>query len=290
MAWVEVPLTEIEAPGPLLAWGGDRGITAGSASDVIDTFTVSTQGNTTTGFGTLTSASRYRYFSLSNATRTVFSGSENSGRMEYITNATGGNAEILGTLQSARKRAGGASDGTAGLFIGGEGYSNRIDKITVDTAGDSTLFGSLYSAEYGQVTGNSTYAINWGGFNYWQMQYITYATGGTATQWATAVTTAQYGVGTVSNETYGVTRYNTSMEYCTFDTLGSVATFGSLTENIGETYGGASNSTTGVWVGASPVVGGDMKYVTIDTQGDAADFGDFTNNKAQPVTSAGNLA
>jgi hypothetical protein len=277
------------APSYTLAWGGDRGITAGRDSAIIDTFTVSTPGNSSTNFGTLTSSSRYRYFSLSNANKTVFTGSENSGRMEYIVNATGGNAENLGSLQVARKRGGGSSDGTHGLFIGGEGYSNRIDRITVETAGDSTLFGTLYSAEYGNVTGNSTYAINWGGFNFWQMQYITYATGGTATQWATASTTAGWGIGTVSNETYGVTRSGTNMEYCTFDTLGSVATFGSLTENLIESYGGASNGITGVFVGQTATVGGDMKYITIDTQGDATDFGDVTRD-TQPATTAGNLA
>ena len=129
-----------------------RGVLGGSgnspnAINVINYFTISTQGNTQ-DFGDLTQTRNQGPAGFSNSTRGIFAGGFNPGTVnviDFITIASTGNAQDFGDLSSAvanNYNQGGCSS-TRGLISGNVSSPlyTSLEYITIATTGDSVDFG-----------------------------------------------------------------------------------------------------------------------------------------------------
>ena len=143
-----------------------RGLTGGAwsqtpspgNSDVIDYITIQTTGDAL-DFGNLTSAHQVDA-TVNSPTRVVFTGGctgpspfviGTTGRLDYVTTSTLGNAADFGDLNHETFGNGAASNAIRGLIMGG-GQSpaklNSIQFITIATLGDALDFGDTASTHY----------------------------------------------------------------------------------------------------------------------------------------------
>jgi hypothetical protein len=188
--------------------------------------------------------------------------------------------------------------GTRGLLMGGYNPSNtyldEIVYINVDTTGNSLSFGELIVSDRNHVAGgvsDKTRAVNAGGLKHpgtyvADMEFVTMASTGNATDFGVDITQARAGMGALSNGTRGIfaggyngpsTRYDI-IDYITIQSTGVAAQdFGDLTVSR-QNPGSICSSTRGILSGgrSSPTYYNTIDYVTMSTLGNAADFGDLT--------------
>ena len=195
--------------------------------------------------------------------------------------------------------------GTRGFRLGGNA-SNVIGYFDIQNSGNATDFGDIggSGSNYGggQVSNGTRIVVGLGISNYSgsqivedQMQYITCATSGNATNFGNH-TQGKYKSFGCSNGTRGVfmggknTSYTTidDMDYITIDTTGDATDFGDLFQFGSYTARAAgaviSGSTRGVYGGGQNDASNghdDMQYITIATTGNASEFGDLGYRMAE---------
>ena len=290
------PVFTRHGSGGVFGGAGGAGSGADEFTEVIQTITIATTGNST-DFGDLTVA-RNSMAGMSNGQggRGVFGGSYFR-TIDYITFSTPGNAVDFGDLSAGRDAAElgnevGVSDGVRGCACGGgstSGMQDIIDYITIATTGNALDFGNITVARYGSGgASNDTRGVVAGGW--WNgypgsssnvMDYFTIATTGNALDFGdisvarSHVTSADSSVGRgVFAGGYPV--FNT-MDYITVATLGNALDFGDLSVSR-NTPGAVSDGSRGVWAGGSSGANSfedEIDYVTIATLGNAQDFGDI---------------
>ena len=272
-------------------------ICGGPPSPLIETFNISTLGNTVS-FGSLILNAENWGGGCGNATRMLAAdGGAASGyttQISAIELASFGNASDFGDSTLARANQGAFANSTRGVWGGGyfpssPNYSNVIDYVTIATFGNATDFGDLTSGGNGVGgTANSTRGLfgprgpGSGIANI--IDYVTIGSTGNATDFGDAsVSRAQSGMG--ANSTRGLLGGGATpsksnvIDYVTIDSTGNATDFGDLTVAASARFC-ATNNTRAVWGGGysgSPTQTNILDYVTIASTGNAADFGDIAS-------------
>jgi len=183
-----------------------------------------------------------------------------------------------------------------GTFAGGYGsgdiLTNIIDYINFSSTGNATDFGDLLAARRSHNQGSvssSSRGIYGGGATGSdaetnQIQYITFASTGNATDYGDLTQTRETLAG-CSSSTRGIfaggykgtpdnTNYNI-IDYITIASTGNATDFGDLLNSIRQ-LGGAGSSTRGVFAGGRVSSDSDViQYITIASTGNATDFGNL---------------
>ena len=226
-----------------------RGMTGGgftpSASDIIDSFEMTTLGNAA-DFGNLTVARLSSGFS--NQTRGVHmaGGTPTRGNViDYVTIATAGNATDFGDTTISVSQGGAAGSPTRAIRGGGSSpsYTNVLDYITIASTGDAQDFGDLSVVRNEVAAISSDVRAVWGG-----------------------------------GENPSPANSNV-MDYVTIASTGDAADFGDLTAaRQGPSRGPSCNNTRGLFgSGDSSNV---IDFITIASTGNATDFGDTISSRA----------
>jgi hypothetical protein len=227
---------------------GSLGSGTANDSDTIEYFTIASTGNAT-DFGNFSDDDRVGTAGLSNNTRGIFGGGQDSnfnrrGEMLYITIASTGNTSNFGELNPSNgtARMAGCASTTRGIFGGGhmaDGYggSTAIDVIqyvTIASTGNATDFGDLTVARQLLAGCSSS-------------------------------TRGIFGGGNPDTDT---------IDYITIASTGNATDFGNLLSSI-NALAGCSSSLRGVFGGGDSTTDV-IQFVTIGTTGNATDFGDLT--------------
>ena len=299
---------QIQRPSVNYMPGSGRAIICGGPpSPKIETFNISTLGNTVT-FGSLILNAENWGGGCGNATRTLEAdGGADSGyttQIEAIELASFGNASDFGDSTSARANQGSLSNSTRGVWGGGydpdgsPAYSNVIDYVTIATFGNATDFGDLTSGGNGVGgTANSTRGLfgprgpGSGIANV--IDYITIGSTGNTTDFGDAsVARSQCGMGASSTRALlgggGTPSKSNVIDYVTIGSTGNATDFGDLTVSASARFC-VTNNTRAVWGGGytgSPTQTNVLDYVTIATTGNAADFGDITTGARGNIMSS----
>ena len=279
------------------------GGTDGTYTSAIQSFQISTLGNTTM-FGDMITA-KVGVGMVSDGIRGIIGGgttpSAAVNEMDYITMASEGDGIDFGNLTQARYSLNGASSSTRGCFAGGwvPNNSNVIDYVEIQTLGDALDFGDLseggnhgnpamqsptrgiWCGGYGSFTPdvNSPYAYN-------RMQLITIASKGNTLDFGDlAMGGARGGAG--GNSVRGVyaggivnSQINRLIEFVTIASTGNATVFGELTVARRNSPECNDNATRAVFCagiaddGTAPAHTNYMDYITIASEGNAQDFGD----------------
>ena len=282
-------------------------ICGGPPSPKIETFNISTLGNTVT-FGSLILNAENWGGGCGNATRMLAAdGGADSGyttQIEAIQLSSFGNASDFGDSTSARANQGSLSNSTRGVWGGGydpdgsPAYSNVIDYVTIATFGNASDFGDLTtngSAAGG--TANSTRGLfgprgpGSGVANV--IDYITIGSTGNTTDFGDAsVARSQCGMGASSTRALlgggGTPSKSNVIDYVTIGSTGNATDFGDLTVSASARFC-VTNNTRAVWGGGytgSPTQTNVLDYVTIATTGNAADFGDIASGARGNIMSS----
>ncbi len=288
-------------------WYGDRGVSTmgyvGGASNSIYYFDITTTGNASS-FGTLQYAA-YSKGAGSDGVYGLTAGGQDFGgnkynNINYITIATTGNAQDFGDLLATWANWGQSAvgDNTGKIYWHGGNNSatstnvDIIQVVTGATPGNATDYADL-STEINSAAalGNGTIGVI-NGYRpndtsiHNQIDYYTFAVGGTAADFGDLVYDQRSGPGCVADPTYALwgggtsssTASRNTIDYITMATPGNAADFGDLTQSRWSLGGGSYNATRGVFIsgygGSADVT--TMDYVTIATPGNATDFGDIT--------------
>ena len=258
--------------------------------------------------------------SPSNRGRGVFGGGSTPNRIkniDYVIIASTGNAVQFGELTVGRSDCGSCSSQIRGIWTGGfddatSGYNDEIDYITLASEGNAIDFGNLSLKRQPPTSfSSSTRGITMGGYavtphvpsNHYTnvMDYVELATLGNALDFGDTIT-GRGGAGSFSSSTRGVIGggispvMQTNAEFVTIASKGNAVRFGELTAGV--RFGGASNSTRGIFTsaGASPGYHGvGYQYITIASEGNAEYFGDMistlkgagTSNQTRAVFGGG---
>ena len=299
---------EMATDSPILD-GGVRGFffggynyPSGSASDIIDNITISTQGNAT-DFGNLTKG-RAEGCGFSNATRALATGDSVPGSddtIDVFTMAQQGNATDFGNLLAATNNSqgmGGLANATRGIFGGGyqagSGQVNILQFVTINSNGNAIDFGDLVgnSGQFSGVVGGSSptrglwYGGGPSGSANTAIQYVTIASTGNAQDFGEKIDTKSHGTtagNSIRNLLFEGQNGGNSIEYITIATRGNTTDFGDMT--LGDRYSATSNSSStracigGGWNNSSPAVHNVIDYVQIMSQGNAVDFGDLSQRR-----------
>ena len=284
---------------------GTRGLTGGgygspAKQDVIDYFTISTQGSSQ-DFGNLSEA---RYWTSSHASRTrgVWGGGavsptspNKTDRIDYVTIASTGDAIDFGNLDSSRYGLGSCSNQTRGLFAGGYqvpgSQISNVDYITIASTGNSLDFGDLTVARnYLSSLSSSVRGLFLSGrsgtnpYTYYDtIDYVTISSQGHAQDFANLLAAVSSGQA-ASNSTRGIYAGNentpiNTIQFITIATTGNAQDFGDLTANQQQGSAAASPTRCVIPGGYSPASSSYVniiQFVTIPTTGNAADFGDLS--------------
>jgi len=263
----------------------------------------------------------WRQFTVSGSRgRGVFGGGSTPSRIkniDYITIASQGNATVFGELTVGRSDCSSCSSEIRGIWTGGFDdstpvYNNEIDYVTLASEGNAIDFGNLSIPRQPPTSfSSSTRGISMGGYavtphvpsNQYTnvMDYVELATTGNATDFGDTIT-GRGGAGSFSSSTRGVIGggitpvMQTDAEFVTIASKGNAVRFGELTAGV--RYGGASNSTRGIFTsaGAAPSYNGvAYQYITIASEGNAEHFGDMiyeikgaaTSNQTRAVFGGG---
>ena len=281
---------------------GYNGTPSATASSRIDHLSIQSHGNTIK-FGDLTT-NRYTLGAGANSTRGLFTGGYQDGlspdtdvnTIEYIQIATEGNAIDFGDRIMVGRLPASASNDTRCAMASANtpsGYQNIIDFVTFSTIGNAQDFGDLSTnrASMAMSCNSTTRGIFNGGYQpaptairVNNMEYITFATTGNATDFGDLTDDSQSSSGgTASSSTRGLiglayvhpARTNI-IDFCTIATTGNAQDFGDLTRTQSG-YGSLSNSTRGLFLGGNdPAFTNTIDFVTIATTGNASDFGDVS--------------
>ena len=279
------------------------GGTDGTYTSAIQSFQISTLGNTTM-FGDMITA-KVGVGMVSDGIRGIIGGgttpSAAVNEMDYITMASEGDGIDFGNLTQARYSLNGASSSTRGCFAGGwvPNNSNVIDYVEIQTLGDALDFGDLseggnhgnpamqsptrgiWCGGYGSFTPdvNSPYAYN-------RMQLITIASKGNTSDFGDLTIGGARG-GAGGNSVRGVyaggivdSQINKVIEFVTIASTGNGTVFGDLTIARRNSPECNDNATRAVFCagiaddGTAPAHTNYMDFITIASAGDATDFGD----------------
>tara|TARA_R100001086_G_scaffold142543_1_gene74928 strand:- start:174 stop:2075 length:1902 start_codon:yes stop_codon:yes gene_type:complete len=294
-----IGLGEFQRPSVTYMPGSGRAIICGGPpSPLIETFNITTLGNTVS-FGSLILNAENWGGGCGNATRMLAAdGGADSGyttQIETIELASFGNALDFGDSTSARANQGSLSNSTRGVWGGGydpdgsPAYSNVIDYVTIATSGNASDFGDLTtngSAAGG--TANSTRGLfgprgpGSGIANV--IDYITIGSTGNTTDFGDAsVARSQCGMGASSTRALlgggsSPSKQNV-IDYVTIASTGNATDFGDLTVSANARFC-TTNSTRAVWGGGytgSPTQTNVLDFVAIASTGNAADFGDIAS-------------
>ena len=231
-----------------------------------------------------------------------------SGKMDYVTIDTTGNATTFGALSVARGHTAACSDGQRGVIGGGRVYNdpgphveqNVIDYIAIGTPGDATDFGNLTQARTSPASTSSPTRGIWAGGRlqssatlYNIIDYVSIVTPPTCTDFGDMI-----GVGGVSalerrmacsDGSRGViaggyapnpTYHEGGIEYISFDHPSNGTNFGNLFDSLTYSAGaGTSDGSRGVFAGGNGKPDqSDIEYITIATPSNGAAFGDLTRD------------
>ena len=278
-----------------------RGLIAGSYNgtilNTINFIEIPTTGNAT-DFGDMTSA-RYQLSSLSNVTRGVFVGGDDTNVMDYVTIASAGNAVDFGDLIGTRRGGsqGSINNTTRGVYGGGwanPGVSNVIQYLTFASTGNMTSFGTIagsYTGYQPASCSSSTRGIFAGadsGGNNDQISYITISSAGNTTDFGNLYNRfdGASGSGNATRGIFAQGYYGSSInviQYITIASTGNATEFGACS-NSSRLSSGSSNATRSVineGAASSPYASNTMGYITIGTTGNTSDFGDLTYSAGQ---------
>ena len=258
--------------------------------------------------------------SPSNRGRGVFGGGSTPNRIkniDYVIIASTGNAVQFGELTVGRSDCGSCSSQIRGIWTGGfddatSGYNDEIDYITLASEGNAIDFGNLSLKRQPPTSfSSSTRGITMGGYavtphvpsNHYTnvMDYVELATLGNALDFGDTIT-GRGGAGSFSSSTRGVIGggispvMQTNAEFVTIASKGNAVRFGELTAGV--RFGGASNSTRGIFtsaVASAGYRGVGYQYITIASEGNAEYFGDMistlkgagTSNQTRAVFGGG---
>ena len=226
-----------------------RGMTGGgftpSASDIIDSFEMTTLGNAA-DFGNLTVARLSSGFSSQTRGVHMAGGTPTRGNViDYVTIATAGNATDFGDTTINVSQGGAAGSPTRAIRGGGSSpsYTNVLDYITIASTGDAQDFGDLSVVRNEVAAISSDVRAIWGG-----------------------------------GENPSPANSNV-MDYVTIASTGDAADFGDLTAaRQGPSRGPSCNNTRGLFgSGDSSNV---IDFITIASTGNATDFGDTISSRA----------
>ena len=182
---------------------------AGINQSNIDFITIASTGDGS-GFGSLTT-NMYASGAASSPTRAVIAGGQRSTNsptatlvisniIEFITFATGGNAQDFGDLSLALRATSGASSETRAVFAGGYNASpiaynqgsNQISYVTIASEGNATDFGDLGATSYSTSVSNSTRGVFGAGPNSPShtnvLEFVTIASTGNGTDFGDMIT------------------------------------------------------------------------------------------------------
>lgn len=271
---------------------------AGSISNVIDYVQVATTGNAT-DFGDLYQVQCYSAGSAS-STLAVNSGGLSSGGVftagaSYVTIATTGNSTNFGSLNNARSGLGGCGNSVYALAAGGfrsgpTTYYNTINSMVYASLGSADNWGTLTVPRYWPSAASSpTRAVFMYGENGdygTTTDYITIASGGTATNWGGSNPQDQ-GKGTsgCGSSTIGLYQFNGFTTTITFATTGVFTNFGGIAGSCGSGLGSASSNTRALAAGGEST-SNSILYTAIATTGSYTSFGTLTVGR--PTTGACN--
>jgi len=300
-----INLDDIQLPSVTYMTGSGRGLLgggktnpAGTNQNAIQMIHIQTLGNTS-DFGDLTLAS-YGRSGCASRTRGVFGGGYNDPAgylnvIESIEFASQGNAADFGNSTVARAfSASNAGSQTRGIIGAGgnkdPGVSDVIDYITIASAGNAADFGNL-SAARTSVNGFSSPTRGVFAMGHESpadvdtVEYVTIASTGNVTDFGNSTESRQYAM-TVSTAIRGVSgggfdnspsnAMSNIMDYVTIATTGNSTDFGDLTVARGQSYGGMSDTTRGVFGGGTNPDNVTIDFITIASTGNAADFGDMS--------------
>ena len=202
--------------------------------------------------------------------------------------------------------------GDTGLIgaVGTDGsYVNVVDKVNISTTGNAIDWADLnYGTAQNAAYGSRTFGVFAGGYDNpvrkSNVDYVTIASGGTATAGGTLTTARNLSGAGASSQTRGLhiggyvgpafpDTYVNTIDYTTISEKSAAVDFGDLaiTNKIG-TAGGLSSSTRGYILGGARYLAPDttsfntIQVVTISTTGDATDFGDMLAGYQNPTGTA----
>ena len=145
-------------------------------------------------------ANAYWNGAVSDGTRAVFDcGVYNytNQQFRYVSMSTPSDAIYFGTMQTSRGWCGACSNGTYGLWVGGNNNSgtvNSVERLTLATPSNSAYFGTLrYARHTTDPVANETRMVAVGGNTYSNaMDYLSFATGGSAISFGNLPTPVRY--------------------------------------------------------------------------------------------------
>ena len=262
----------------------------------MDVFNIQSSGNAT-GFGNLTTTSRWGAHAFSSATRGLWTGGYlNSGPafyniIEFITIANNGNPTDFADTTSQNYRSGCCSSSTRGVialgFVGPNfGIVNTIDQVTMATAGNATNFGDLFQTRANMASASSpTRGFFAGGVtpaNQGTIDFVTIASAGDAQDFGDLQEAVNSPMALASSTRgiigggYPAPTNTNVINFITIASEGNAQDFGDLT-GLYSVGSAVSNKTRGVFTGGytAPSRHNLMEFVTISTTGNAQDFGDL---------------
>lgn len=149
-------------------------------------------------FGDLNTSAHWNA-AVSDGQKAIFDRGAHGGtnnQYSYVHMSTPSNGIYFGRMQNSRGYTGASSNGINGLWAGGNNGTNvnSIEKLTLATPGNSTHFGSLtYSRHTPSPVSNDSTMVAAGGDSYsTTLDYISYANGGSASQFGNAGTGIRY--------------------------------------------------------------------------------------------------
>jgi len=220
-------------------------------------------------------------------TRIVFGGGytpTNVDTLDFVNAATTGNAVAFGELITTRQGLAAVGSRTRGVYAGGENppARNEMEFITIASTGTCTDFGNLTRSVFGLTGGsNSERAIFAGGNNPNTdvMEYITMASQGAAQDFGDLFDAMRRGsCGNSSTRwiLYGGSGAPSTIQFCSFSTLGNSADFGDcFTGGYTRAQGSICSSTRALFAGNDDPHANTIEYITMSTLGNGTDFGDL---------------
>jgi len=226
-----------------------RGIfSGGDNTNRIQYVTIATTGNAT-DFGDMSyTPDNTAEMGCSNSTRGLTGGGYNGAwqnNIDYVTIATTGNGTDFGNLTNGRYGVSALASPTRGVWCGGEtssGFSNILDYVTISSTGNASDFGDLTNVRRDSASlSSSTRGVIGGSYTspgsapyYQNLDYITIASTGNASDFGDATTAFTAGMGT-SGSTKGLfalgftgSTVNT-IDQITIASTGNASDFGDLT-------------------------------------------------------------
>ena len=240
---------------------GSRAFFAGgwndsSATNVIDTLTHSSGGDTTS-WGTLSSTNNNQTCAHSNSTTAVMQSNDN---ILQINLSSSGNSTSWGNFGQSSYRMSMSGNATRAITFAGIGFSNTMNYLTIATTGSNAYFGDVSNYNgFGAAAASDTRCLNFGGTNTSPgnpvniINYVTIATTGNAQDFGDISATLAY-VGATSSQTRALCAGGSSggsgasvntIQYVTIATTGNSTDFGDLTAGVSN-FDGTSNAHGGL--------------------------------------------